>query len=252
MSFGKFAPLLEHTKQTHKDKYGRALKLLPCFHCKKQFLHRKSLLDHNCKPVADIIKKMQKKRKGAKLSNLDKYRFGYVEVDTTPQTCRQCDKVFENDDEFVCHQNSICLETPKFICTVCGKEFVSNKKLNSHKVIHNKRQFICDTCGIGFVSKVGLAAHTRSHTDGRNFKCDSCPAAFVDKGGLKSHMTIHQERKFECNLCAKRFRTYENIRVHMAIHSKDLLKFDCGICSKKFVGNYELKRHNRNFHSSEF
>jgi DNA-directed RNA polymerase subunit RPC12/RpoP len=107
------------------------------------------MLDHKCEPSS--AKKPSKKStavdaKGEPV-NQDEEQFS--------QTCSRCGNVFHDDDEFVCHQNSVCIQEPKYICATCGKAFVSAYRLNSHKVIHDNRKFICDVCGMVFLSKVG-------------------------------------------------------------------------------------------------
>jgi KRAB domain-containing zinc finger protein len=155
--FEKFIALLEHFKQYHDEQNNK--KITPCFLCKKVFLHRTTMLAHKCDPAQLTPEKKKEKTKKPlkRLPNAKKktQKVGGGEKTVSLHKCTRCGETFLDDDELMCHQHSVCLEKPKFVCTNCGREFSTAYRLNSHKMVHNERQFVCDVCGICFISKVG-------------------------------------------------------------------------------------------------
>lgn len=52
-----------------------------------------------------------------------------------------------------------------YICHVCGKGLISDKKLKRHLLIHSEVQrHTCDVCGQGFSMKYKLRTHMFVHT----------------------------------------------------------------------------------------
>ena len=80
-------------------------------------------------------------------------------------------------------------DEPRFICSICSRQFKSKIYLNKHlKIVHN---------------------------DCRKFKCTYCNADFKRKYDLKVHNSIHMARaKIPCNLCNVKFSTVKNLNKH--------------------------------------
>lgn len=130
-----------------------------------------------------------------------------------PFTCETCNKAFSNDDILQVHlkthsehshdersplensckdSKSLEINSPKYVCKICGKEFNHSKGLWGHRDVHKPDEaqecvicnktfksvkrlkqhrinkhfgtFICDTCGQKCGSKHSLIEHIRTHT----------------------------------------------------------------------------------------
>jgi transposase-like protein len=157
---------------------------------------------HKCESVPKILKKWRSKKGGK--ATIEKYKLALsirwlnVVVDSTPQTCGKCLKVFTNDDEFACHGYSVCAEDPKFICSDCGKEFSNMQGLKSHADVHvENRRFICESCGIAFAVKV---IHTRQKLP--RFKSIALFPGFTDQTHAHSHNWSNvQMHPLSCLVC---------------------------------------------------
>jgi C2H2-type zinc finger/Zinc finger, C2H2 type len=172
-------------------------------------MFQKFILEHQC----DADTKKAAKKRSKKASD--------DELDLKSYKCERCSVEFDTREELVCHQYSVCLEDPTFVCPICKKEFVNQRRLTEHKRTHQNRVFVCDECGHCTTSEVSvvlmilwriltmfssffkpkLLNHKIVHSTERLSKCQECPATFKDGRSLKKHMQIHEVRT---NCCFQR------------------------------------------------
>jgi KRAB domain-containing zinc finger protein len=159
--------------------------------------------------------------------------------------CIRCAKDFEEEDALICHQNSVCLA--KFICHICKRVCINQKRLNVHERVHQTRIYICDECGYSANSEHELMRHKVCHSTERNVKCPLCPAIFNNNHLLTLHQNIHIDRKYECHYCGKKFRTLDTVKSHLAthVHNEYMRKYSCEVCEKTFVRKRDRERHLR-------
>ncbi|MEQ2179410.1 hypothetical protein GOODEAATRI_024645, partial [Goodea atripinnis] len=110
-----------------------------------------------------------------------------------------------------------------FLCTTCGKAFLSSGELRLHNRSHTgEMPYTCVHCGKGFSSKGHLVVHTRSHTGERPYLCAECPKRFLTLNCLKRHSLSHNGVKpFKCPHCDREFSQQGNMKRHMATHKPD-------------------------------
>ena len=66
------------------------------------------------------------------------------------------------------------------LCTLCGKDFVSEKLLDLHvKKYHDSRVFQCEICNLEFIGRQKLSEHKRVHS--LKTKCWEPPCITVPK-----------------------------------------------------------------------
>lgn len=75
--------------------------------------------------------------------------------------------------------NAFFLEERQFKCDPCGKSYFSRNGLIQHQVTAHAEQkpnakFLCSVCGKGFTTNQRLQIHTFVHTGERNYACDLC------------------------------------------------------------------------------
>lgn len=174
-------------------------------------------------------------------------------LDPKPFKCEACGKVFERSFPYKKHLHT---HNPKqktktqtkqqkmFHCLACDKAFTQRAALiNHHKIIHTQR-FLCEVCGTQFLCRASLDSHSLSHIAQQT---PAEPGVEMDKtnqaAGLK--LTIHTGKVFRCKLCSKLFAVSSALENHILTMHRPTKQFQCQICGKYFSRNFTLQVHLR-------
>ncbi|XP_065214241.1 zinc finger protein ZFP2-like [Planococcus citri] len=166
--------------------------------------------------------------------------------------CTLCYSNFNNFSSFLSHDETIhSTEMRKYSCTVCGRLFISQDRLNIHtRLTHREKTHQCEVCDKLFVSKKSLQVHSRLHTE--KYKCEKCGFLSTSKLYLNQHMQKHDSsfEFFTCDICQQKFSQKQSLLRHSKLHSKNHGKcFKCSICYLLFRSNSELVAHKSNTHN---
>ena len=236
-----------------------------------------------------------------------------VPQERIPQTCHICSKTFSsvsavNNHIKYIHQGkkkpryqcelceySHCLksglkihvesvhEGRKHICSYCGEEFNTQKKLDGHiafnhdrsklfkcpfcdaeyrfehymkdhiAYVHEKKvKHVCPQCGQSCLNQGDLNFHIRRMHDldgKRPFECQECDRSYKMESALKLHVkTFHRGIKVKCPLCEKSFDTNKTVRRHIeAVHEKKRPHV-CQLCGERFGQKSHLNTHMKGKH----
>ncbi|XP_069318054.1 zinc finger protein 770 [Eulemur rufifrons] len=81
-------------------------------------------------------------------------------------------------------------------CTICGKMFPSQSKLDRHVLTHTgQRPFKCVLCSKSFRQSTHLKIHQLTHSEERPFQCCFCQKGFKIQSKLLKHKQIHMRSK---------------------------------------------------------
>ncbi|GFO42527.1 Zinc finger protein 420-like [Plakobranchus ocellatus] len=163
--------------------------------------------------------------------------------------CPQCPKRFKDKDQLDFHSVRHSGVKP-YRCEICGKTFLREKGLISHRRLHDGGGFMCDICGKSFVNQRVLEDHSTVHTGERPYVCDVCGKKFRLRANLRYHKQVHNPiKRIQCQQCPKSFRDSRSYSRHMMMHTGEK-PWRCEVCGKGFVQELTLKKH-MNLHNGE-
>ena len=174
-------------------------------------------------------------------------------------SCKVCGKTFKYPCNMRYHMQQIHVKGGEedqkakqmYVCTYCGKKFVSKTGCRSHEAHYHTGQlnFTCNECGKAFFSKSECEIHERLHTGERPFVCTFCGQGFVSKPRLNQHeRQIHTQKervteRVQCKICGNML-SKKYISTHIKTH-QGLTRQPCSICGKAFPTPSSRIRHEK-------
>lgn len=166
--------------------------------------------------------------------------------------CKKCDIKFDRRRTLLDHIRSV---HENFNCTMCKRQFVTQKHLDEH-IEHHKNEdpsdskFICSYCGKILSNQISLKLHINAMHKEIRYECDLCEKSFSFKSALYKHrLNMHTRgRTHQCAQCAFKAHSKHGIRLHMNRHhnlNRTQTRSDtvCGECGMQFHNGSTLKRH---------
>ncbi|XP_047245127.1 zinc finger and SCAN domain-containing protein 2-like [Girardinichthys multiradiatus] len=155
--------------------------------------------------------------------------------------CKECNKGFLCSYSLKQHER--LHDGPTNFCAICGRNFSKNGFIRHMQMHRGERNFLCTTCGKAFLSSGELRLHNRSHTGEMPYTCVHCGKGFSSKGHLVVHTRSHTgERPYLCAECPKRFLTLNCLKRHSLSHN-GVKPFKCPNCDREFSQQGNMKRH---------
>ena len=157
-----------------------------CSRCLKPYGSKSGLIRHSRiyhpQQVDDIVEIKKPKE-------LDEEVRAMIEKNETGWICKKCGKRSTNRFTIKEHIGRIHLKRRPYICSQCGKSFLTRKMLNGHCRIHTgEKPYSCHSCGWAFSNFSTLNSHKLTHLEVKPFKCTKCDHQFLRPRGLKKHM----------------------------------------------------------------
>ncbi|KAG7298313.1 hypothetical protein JYU34_017912 [Plutella xylostella] len=184
----------------------------------------------------------------------ENYSEGVVpfELNKDKWRCVICHEVFSFFSKLNTHMNS---HYPHFICSVCGKCFITASRLRAHGYTHDTGPFPCQECGRTFTTLAARESHkSQVHCKTPRYQCPYCKIRFTKYDDRNNHMSEKHNEKavaYKCEHCDSTFSTTTKRFVHNRRQHCPLERsFKCDFCEWQFKTKYELGRH-RTKHTGE-
>ncbi|KAF5307683.1 hypothetical protein FQR65_LT06738 [Abscondita terminalis] len=130
-------------------------------------------------------------------------------------------------------------------CDICSRMYKTKHLLKAHQLTHGEKSFLCSECGKGFVTKAALQSHLKVHTGEKPHTCNVCGKSFAHVGSFEAHMLIHTgQRPYNCSICKKAFTQLSHLKYHSRTHSGER-PYVCSYCGKSFALKGNLTVHVR-------
>ena len=162
----------------------------------------------------------------------------------------------EQRDNELCREMMERISVMKYICSSCGKDFLTNRALELHTVeVHRSHvnTVPCEVCGKCFKSRITRDNHVKKTHEktAESHLCGECGKTFNCKRNLVLHTERHHSNtEFACRDCGAVFRCRKDLNGHVNRKHTERVKTEkCEQCEKEFYSRQELKKH-RNVHQS--
>ena len=208
---GKFKTqnaLDDHTKSVHSEHQDEYV----CTTCGETYGYERNLRRH-CQsknhefPKPNLISVGNKeacKKCGKFVVNM-KYHMNTTHTDDNlPFTCKKCNKEFDRKDSLRRHESGVHrmfdtnfslaaqllqVETDKWRCKQCKKEFYDIRKLEDHLVLKDCTENMCEYCQSNFKDKHNLTKHIQNiHLDNQPYICEKCKRRYSTRSSLNRHL----------------------------------------------------------------
>lgn len=176
----------------------------------------------------------------------------------------QCNEAFLSRRKLLRHVQKVHEQDKHFICELCGKKFVCQDYLSTHKyIVHKASQHSGDK------KSKDLTREKRSSYNSSPQICNYCGKSYSSKGSLGVHINMVHEKtvgKYPCQFCDHRFNVNTHLKVHMLRHHQfsldgfqikpNIIKnypYQCNVksCKKVFKKEEVWKKHMEEKHPKE-
>lgn len=209
-----------------------------------------------------------------------------------PKHCDFCNKWFRDTPKRDRHMR-VCKSNPDrekikreeeagvgcdFFCDMCGKAFMSNKRLKEHQQSHETQDVQCQIEGclqvifghrkyrehmlvihqkvIGIevdLSSISTSGKAMKEKPVKKFLCNECGKEFTSRSAHLRHVKKHNGLLPEvvCTICGQKLADVFSLRNHMANKHQTERPFPCPFCDQTFKQDKNLKLHIREKHVAD-
>ena len=213
--FASSSKLESHIVNVHVTKaYG-------CIKCTKRFKQKGQLKTHmqtvheKLENYACELCDFTSSTKGNFISHMR------VHTGETPYKCDECPEAFPQATQLRVHKR-VHKAGKKCYCRFCGLDFDNINEYLTHKERHEVENVKCDQCKKSFISEEKLENHKMNVHIERTIPCKICSKMFKTVYSLTQHTDqVHGDAKYACPFCSYRTTRKDRLRLHQDfVHDK--------------------------------
>lgn len=148
--------------------------------------------------------------------------------------CSECDKVFLDRGQMMCHKRGVHGPHVESICNVCDKVLRNPARLRVHMLTHDPVKPMCEHCQKSFSCKKSIIEHMNVvHKQGTPHICEQCGKKFGNRFAGRQHS----------QKCTGEISPFDSCK-----RDKTKLTINCILCNRAFAALDTLQRHYVNIH----
>ena len=136
------------------------------------------------------------------------------EKDFCCKETKKCSRAFKTAKGLGTHIKEYHQGKKNYICSTCGKQFLTVKTLKKHEKVHLKPDVICDQCGVQKRDEFRMKQHKQQeHEEGKG-RCERCGVDCGTRAALRGHLKS----------CLQKLRRVGRMQVQVACNFVILFK----------------------------
>ncbi|XP_033217049.1 uncharacterized protein LOC117172882 [Belonocnema kinseyi] len=215
-----------------RHKIEEVIFLFECAGCARNFVSKKSILEHVTKKHTEDFRLWETLYIKKKLADKKPMQTLTANEGEVKYTCRFCPAKFHSACKYSNHLKI------HHICNHCDKIFSSQQLLEDHKCEFPK-SLICHICNKPFAFKNNYIAHLNTHEN----DCEICKQKFTSESLLTIHRK-HVHPEGICFVCHRWFSSESLLQEHRTrLHDISVMNFTCWICEKNIRSERKFRAH---------
>ncbi|XP_012284559.1 zinc finger protein 91 [Orussus abietinus] len=248
LHFKSLLGLKQHRIRAHETEQKLKKRSL-CRLCRRSFATEEELEEHRKIHGVDFL---QCTLCDLKLKSLLGLKQHYIRAHNTMEPkfiCDHCGNRFKLKNDLFLHIQRTHMSVIG-TCRFCGRKL---KDLKNHEARHRQRlkgtdgQLTCSLCGKTFWSQIKLDNHISLHmqTPNQELQCPKCDLTFQDVKTMSRHRRLeHRSGPFTCTICQKVYPLRNNFYQHVLTHA-GIKPYKCDICKDVFSHRTSMLKHRK-------
>lgn len=226
---------ISSTLKTPRDLVKADLSEIACKICSETFKTLDNVIEHLVETHKKVYNTTLKMKPAHGILGFD--------LSSGELKCNVCQKEFRFFKNLSVHMNE---HSTSSMCHVCGKKFISEHRLQTHIMMHNRTHIFCKHCFKDFKTVAARNYHIRKEHNEAPYKCPECNESFTQYHHRLKHLVEKHKLKkpeFKCDVCGRELASSGGLAAHKRYTHLKTVQYPCDICGKIFAYKWIWQRH---------